>query len=50
MQNPVYPGPRPVALPRETPLVLWYRLVLHRGDAGEVDLDQLQAEYSSEGV
>jgi len=50
MQNPVYPGPHPVALPRENPLMLRYRVVLHRGDSREVDLDQLQAEYSAEGA
>ena len=48
MQNPVYPGPHPVALPREDPLVLRYRLVLHRGAGRELDLDRLQAEYGAE--
>ena len=47
MQNPVYPGPQPVAL--QTPLTLRYRLVVHRGDAQAVDLDGLYARYSAEG-
>ncbi len=29
-QNPVYPGQKPVALSTEKPLVLRYRIVLHR--------------------
>ena len=50
MQNPVYPGPHPVALRREDPLVLRYRLVLHRGAGRELDLDHLQAEYGAGGA
>ena len=50
MQNPVYPGPRPVALPRDSPLVLRYRLVLHRGAGRELDLYQLQADYGAESA
>ncbi len=49
MQNPIYPGPDPVALPREDPLVLRYRLVLHCRAGQELDLDRLQAEYGAEG-
>ena len=50
MQNPVYPGSHPVALPREDPLELRYRVVLHRGTGSELDLDHLQAEYGAEGA
>ena len=50
MQNPVYPGAHPVALPREDPLVLRYRLVVHRGAGRELDLDHLQAEYGADGT
>ena len=46
-QNPVYPGRHPVPLSREKPLVLRYRLIIHRGDVNDVDLDRLQAEYNS---
>ena len=49
MQNAVYPGREPVLLSREEPLVLRYRLILHRGDAQQIDLDTLQAQYNSEG-
>jgi len=31
MQNPVFPGRQPVLLSREQPLVLRYRILLHRG-------------------
>jgi len=48
MQNPVYPGRQPVPLSRAKPLVLRYRLILHRGDARQVDLDKLQAQYNAE--
>ena len=46
-QNPVYPGRHPVPLSREKPLVLRYRLILHRGNVNDVNLDRLQAEYNS---
>ncbi len=48
MQNPVYPGRNPVALSAKEPLVLRYRLIIHRGDAAQIDLDKLQAEYNAE--
>lgn len=47
-QNPVYPGRHPILLSREKPLVLRYRLIIHRGDIHHVQLDELQAEYNSE--
>ena len=47
-QNPVYPGHHPILLSREKPLVLRYRLVIHRGNVRHVNLDKLQAEYNSE--
>jgi len=50
MQNPVYPGRDPVLLSREKPLVLRYRLVVHRGDAQQARIDQLQREYENEAV
>ena len=48
MQNAVYPGQKPVSLSREEPLVLRYRLIVHRGDAQWVDLNKLQAQYNAE--
>jgi hypothetical protein len=46
-QNPVYPGRHPIPLSREKPLMLRYRLIIHRGGVNDVDLDGLQAEYNS---
>jgi hypothetical protein len=47
-QNPVFPGREPVPLSRNEPLVLRYRLIIHRGDVHHVDLNKLQAEYNGE--
>ena len=47
-QNPAYPGRDPVPLSREKPIVLRYRLIIHRGTVNDIDLDRLQAEYNSE--
>jgi hypothetical protein len=46
-QNPVFPGRNPVPLSREKPLVLRYRLIIHRGGVNDINLDKLQAEYNS---
>ncbi|HEC03592.1 MAG TPA: hypothetical protein ENI81_08650 [Phycisphaerales bacterium] len=46
-QNAAWPGRDPVPLSREKPLVLRYRLIIHRGDVKGLDLDKLQAEYNS---
>ena len=48
MQNAVYPGQQPVPLSRKKPLVLRYRLIVHRGNAQQVDLNKLQAQYNAE--
>jgi hypothetical protein len=37
-----------VVLSQEEPLVLRYRLVVHRGDSKQVNIERLQKEYSSE--
>ena len=47
-QNPVYPGRHPILLSREKPLVLRYRLVIHRGNVQQINLDKLQTEYNRE--
>lgn len=47
-QNPVYPGRHPIVLSRDKPLVLRYRLIIHRGKLSRSDLDKLQEEYNSE--
>lgn len=42
MQNPVYPGRDPVPLSRTVPIVLRYRIIVHRGDA---DIARLYRDY-----
>lgn len=49
MQNAKYPGATPVRLPRDEPLTLRYRLIVHQGHAGQVPLDRLHAEYTAAG-
>ena len=48
MQNAVFPGRQPVAIPRDRPVILNYRLVLHRGALAPADITRLQAEYAAE--
>lgn len=47
MQNPVWPGREPEALPPGRDVRLRYRLVVHRGDASEIDLDGLSEAYAA---
>lgn len=47
MQNPVWPGPAPVAVPMGEVVRLRYRLAVHRGDAAQVDLDRLAQAYAA---
>ncbi len=47
MQNPVWPGAVPVAVPMGEEVRLRYRLVLHRGDAASLDLNALHATYAA---
>ncbi len=47
MQNAKYPGADPVLLPRDEPLTLRYRLIVHRGRAGQVPLAKLHARYAA---
>ena len=49
-QNAAWPGRDPVPLSKTKPLVLNYRLIIHRGDVTSLDLDKLQAEYNSESI
>ncbi len=46
MQNPVFPGRDAVEVPTERPLVLRYRLVVHRGGAHAAAIEGWQAEYA----
>jgi hypothetical protein len=48
MQNAVYPGREPVAIARDRPVILRYRVVLHRGELAPERIRTLQAEYARE--
>ena len=50
MQNAVYPGRHPTAIPRDRPVILRYRIVLHRGELAPADIGRLQAEYAGESI
>lgn len=45
MQNVAYPGRDPVKLPTDNPLVLRYRLILHRGGAEQKRIERWHTEY-----
>ena len=45
MQNIVFPGRDRVKIATDHPTILRYRLIVHEGLAGELDLPSLQAEY-----
>ena len=47
MQNAVWPGPDAVPLERGREVRLRYRLIVHRGDASNLDLDALSREYAA---
>ena len=46
MQNAVYPGATPVPVPTDKPLVLRYRLVVHRGAVEGKQVDLWHREYA----
>jgi len=46
MQNPVWPGQNPVVLSTEKPVVLKYRLILHKGTASIDAINQWHLTYS----
>jgi hypothetical protein len=50
MQNAVYPGRQAVAILRDRPVILRYRIVLHRGELAPSDIERLQAEYAKESI
>ena len=50
MQNAVYPGRHPVAIPDDRPLHLRYRVVLHRGELAPADIERLQTEYAGTSI
>ena len=50
MQNAVYPGRQPAPIARDRPVILRYRIVLHRGELATADIERLQAEYAREDI
>jgi hypothetical protein len=46
MQNIVFPGSKRINVPVKKPLVLRYRIIIHNGDAGSLDIPMLMEEYS----
>lgn len=50
MQNAVYPGRQPSAILRDRPVILRYRIVVHRGELPPAEIERLQAEYAREGI
>lgn len=47
MQNAVFPGKTLFKLPKNKPLVLGYRLIIHRGNLSIEAIDRLQKQYNS---
>jgi hypothetical protein len=45
MQNIVFPGRERVEISSDLPTILRYRLIVHEGSAGNLDLASLQAEF-----
>ncbi|WP_167618268.1 PmoA family protein [Maribellus sediminis] len=45
MQNLVFPGREKIPVPQDQPINLYYRLIIHNGDAQSIDLNELQSEY-----
>ncbi|NOX64841.1 MAG: hypothetical protein GXO85_03345 [Chlorobi bacterium] len=48
MQNIVFPGRNVIEIPMNKPVILKYRLILHNGGAVKADIENWQAEYSSD--
>jgi hypothetical protein len=45
MQNVVFPGRERINVTMEKPIILSYRLIIHNGNASEIDIPKLQSEY-----
>jgi hypothetical protein len=45
MQNPVFPGRKPFALPQDQPTILKYRMIIHQGDASQLPLGKMYQAY-----
>ncbi len=47
MQNIVFPGRERFEIPTDESLVLYYRIIIHNGNASNIDFDKLQKEYEA---
>ena len=45
-QNPVFPGRDPIELPTDAPLILRYRIIIHKGDTETAQIAQRFQDYS----
>jgi hypothetical protein len=45
MQNIVFPGQNRISITMDKPAVLRYRIIIHNGNAGSMDIPKLQTEY-----
>lgn len=50
MQNIVFPGRDRIELDMKKPVVLYYRLIVHKGNANTIDINKLQSEYEEVDV
>jgi hypothetical protein len=46
MQNVVFPGAGRIDIAKDKTVTLHYRLIIHKGDAGSLNMEQLSKEYS----
>ncbi len=46
MQNIVFPGRQRVSLQMDKPVILRYRVVIHKGSADQIDINSLQEDYN----
>jgi hypothetical protein len=46
MQNIVFPGRNRIGIPPDKPVILRYRIVVHNGSAGKIDIEKLQEDYN----
>ncbi len=50
MQNIVFPGRKRIVVPTDKSLVLFYRIIIHDGNANSIDLVKLQSEFEETEV
>ena len=50
MQNPVFPGRKPVPVPQSKPLILRYRMIIHQNPLKEKTIEQLVSNYKEKSI